>query len=151
MIDWFEGHFTGLRIVGGVFMIVVGVWTYFHRLPNPENQQRSGGLWSAATTSFVLTITNPITFVSVATIFGAFGIVEATADLGQGTVLVLGVFLGSAIWWGTLSLGAGMFRKRMTNKYLMVVNRVAAFLLIGFGVFVLASVLLLSETPNLRG
>ena len=66
---------------------------------------RSGLLGDYASTLF-LTLTNPTTILSFAAIFASVGAGEANVGLSA-TMLVPGVFLGSAMWWFVLSGGRG--------------------------------------------
>jgi len=55
--------------------------------------------------------------------------------------MVLGVFLGSAIWWLFLSVGVGLLRSSLTPARLGWVNRGAGAIIAAFGVVALASLL----------
>ncbi|HEX8680863.1 MAG TPA: hypothetical protein VF707_01020 [Ardenticatenaceae bacterium] len=52
-------------------------------------------------------------------------------------MLVLGIFLGSALWWFLLSTGVGLFRARLTPEALRWVNRVSGLIIGAFGLVVL--------------
>ena len=53
--------------------------------------------------------------------------------------LVLGVFLGSALWFLTLSSGVATVRHMISDSVFRLINRGAAVLLAAFGVYALAS------------
>jgi len=55
--------------------------------------------------------------------------------------LVLGVFIGSALWWLILSGGIGVFREKFNPRGLQWVNRVSGVIIAGFGLFALLSAL----------
>jgi len=63
------------------------------------------------------------------------------SDYGAASVMVLGVFLGSAIWWLFLSVGVGLLRSSLTPARLGWVNRGAGAIIAAFGVVALASLL----------
>ena len=67
------------------------------------------------------------------------GLVNHGAGYGAAGLLVLGVFLGSALWWLILSLGVGLILGRYMEKALIWVNRVSGLVLLGFGVAILLS------------
>jgi len=52
-------------------------------------------------------------------------------------VLVLGVLVGSALWWLLLSGGVSFFRARFNARSVLWVNRVSGVIIVGFGVFAL--------------
>ncbi len=51
------------------------------------------------------------------------------------------VFSGSVLWWLCLSQFVNLFRNRMNDRLLEIVNRVSGVLIASFGVAVLARVL----------
>jgi arginine exporter protein ArgO len=55
--------------------------------------------------------------------------------------MVLGVFLGSALWWLMLSAGVGFFRSALTRQGLRWVNRLAAVIIAAFGIGALVGLL----------
>ena len=49
-------------------------------------------------------------------------------------VIVIGVFLGSALWWVCLSWGVTLFGRKITPPQLVWLNRLAGVALFAFGV-----------------
>ena len=81
-----------------------------------------------------LTFSNPMTIMSFAAIF---------AGIGSGSLdLVLGVFVGSAVWWLVLAGVASRLRTYLTPERLRVVNVGSGLLIVGFGVQSFVSALL---------
>jgi threonine/homoserine/homoserine lactone efflux protein len=89
----------------------------------------------------VLTLTNPVTILSFAAVFAGLGVASSGANYGSATVLVLGVFAGSALWWLLLSGGVGLLRARFTPRALRWVNRTSGMVILGFGLYALVSLL----------
>jgi len=87
--------------------------------------------------TFLLTLTNPLTILSFAAIVAGLGIGDAGGDYGAAALLVLGVFAGSALWWLILSGGASVLRLRLTPASLRWVNRVSGVIILGFGLLAL--------------
>jgi arginine exporter protein ArgO len=54
-------------------------------------------------------------------------------------MMVLGVLLGSLLWWAGLSLGTGLFRKRFSERHLVWLNRASGAILTLSGLALLAS------------
>jgi len=100
-----------------------------------------GGLAAAWVSTFALTLTNPTTIISFAAIFAGLGLGRSVSGYGAASVMVLGVFLGSAIWWLFLSVGVGLLRSSLTPARLGWVNRGAGAIIAAFGVVALASLL----------
>jgi len=81
-----------------------------------------------------------MTIISFAAIFAGLGLAGASGNYGSAGVLVLGVFIGSALWWLILSGGVGLFRARFNIASMQWVNRISGLIIIGFGVFALLSI-----------
>ncbi|MCK5245713.1 LysE family transporter [Candidatus Bipolaricaulota bacterium] len=132
---------TWLRLVGGVFLCYLGLKTL---LTKPAEQAATGkgkGLVGAFASTFLLTLTNPMTIISFAAIFAGLGLAGAGGSYLSAGVLVTGVFLGSALWWLLLSGGFGLFRKKFNPAGLRWVNRISGAVITGFGLLALASVI----------
>jgi arginine exporter protein ArgO len=80
-----------------------------------------------------------MTILSFAAIFAGLGVASASGDYVSAVVLVLGVFLGSALWWLILSGGVGLFRARFNSHWLRWVNRISGVIITGFGLLALLS------------
>lgn len=96
-------------------------------------------LLGAYASTLFLTLTNPTTILSFAAVFSTLGLVGTRAGYLAASVLVLGVFLGSAVWWLGLSGGVGAYRDRIGPGALRWVNRGSGALIAAFGVGALIS------------
>jgi threonine/homoserine/homoserine lactone efflux protein len=131
------GQSDWLRIVGGIFLLYLGVKT-FHAKPSEKAAASArGGLFDAYLTTFFLTITNPLTILSFIAIFAGLQLGETGGNYTSAIFMVLGVFLGSAIWWLTLSTGVSLLRNKFTPAWLIWVNRLAGAIIFIFGVLAL--------------
>ncbi|HEY2809999.1 MAG TPA: LysE family transporter [Rhabdochlamydiaceae bacterium] len=90
--------------------------------------------------TFFLTITNPMTILSFLAVFAGLGL-STTGSYADSIILVLGIFFGSAFWWLLLSEGVTFFRKKMSQKVMVWINRFAGLIIIGFGIASLVSIL----------
>ena len=127
-----------LRLVGGLFLLYLGLRTCF-ATPADEGISTEGEtLFGAYGSTFVLTLTNPLTILSFAAIYSGLGLTGQSGGL-EAAVMVLGVFCGSATWWFLLSFGAGLFSTRVTTHSLLWINRLSGVIIAGFGVVALFS------------
>jgi arginine exporter protein ArgO len=62
------------------------------------------------------------------------GVAAAQSTYAEAGLLVSGVFLGSALWWLTLSLGMGVLRAKFDLAALRWVNRLSGLIILAFGV-----------------
>jgi threonine/homoserine/homoserine lactone efflux protein len=132
--DLLLGQSDWLRIVGGAFLLYLGVKTFFSKPAEQAASSSRGGLFGAYLTTFFLTITNPITILSFIAIFAGLRLGETNRDYRSASVTVLGVFLGSATWWLTLAFLIGLLRDRFNTSWKIWVNRIAGLFIFGFGV-----------------
>jgi threonine/homoserine/homoserine lactone efflux protein len=126
-----------LRLVGGLFLCYLGLRTFLARPAEQAARAGGAGLIGAFTATFGLTLANPATILSFVAVFAGLGIAGA-GSWREATVLVAGVFLGSALWWLMLSGVVGALRTRLELTALRWVNRVSGAVLLAFGVAALA-------------
>ncbi|MCK9259901.1 MAG: LysE family transporter [Azoarcus sp.] len=125
------GQSDVLRLFGGLFLLWLA-WQTWRSMPAPQAAEgRRGGLWKGYLTTMLLTLSNPVTILSFAAIFAGLGLPHGNVE--QGLVLVLGVFLGSALWWSMLAALAKTVATRVGVSGLRWINRVSALVLAGFG------------------
>jgi len=127
-----------LQLVGGGFLLYLGIRTFQAKPAPSTTEERHGGLPSAFLSTFFLTLTNPMTILSFTAIFAGLGLGQTRGNLSGAAMLVLGVFLGSSTWWLTLSALIGIFKERINDKMLRWVNRVAGVIIALFGIIALA-------------
>lgn len=146
--DWLEAHQDDLRIVGGAVLLVLAVRTVIGKgekkpakRSDNENENRvvTQSLIKDFISTFMLAVTNPITLIAFAGLLATLGITDAGASVGNASILVAGVFLGSAGWWLAISTTAGVFRPFVDGTYQIWMNRVSAGILFSFGVYALLS------------
>lgn len=136
---------TLLQIAGGCFLLFLGLRTWFARPHFSEAPAEVQGRAMAAVfmTTFVLTITNPATMLGFIAIFGGVaGLAGAGDDYGHAATVVIAVMAGSALWWAGLSGFVSLFRHRMNDDLLRIVNKVSGVLIAIFGAAVLTRVVI---------
>jgi threonine/homoserine/homoserine lactone efflux protein len=132
------GAESWLRLVGGVFLVFLGVRTFLSRPSERPATAGKGDLPGAYASTLVLTLANPTTILSFAAIFAGLGAGSMGGDALHAMSLVLGVFCGSALWWFVLSGATSLFRAKLSAGGLRWVNRISGVVLAGFGVVALS-------------
>jgi len=131
-----------LRLLGGAVLCVLGVKTLLsepqEKKDIPKSIKRYAGMY---TSTFLLTLTNPMTIFSFAAVFAGLGLAGAKGSAESAGILVLGVFLGSGLWWLSLVGILTLFKRRFQHHELQWVNRLAGIMIAGFGVLALLSLL----------
>jgi threonine/homoserine/homoserine lactone efflux protein len=136
-----SGQRLWLGLIGGLFLCYLGARTF---LSAPAEQaakvEMRGGLWRAYLSTFLLTLTNPLTIFSFMAAFAGLGLAAGGATGNQGVnagSLVAGVFCGSALWWIILTSIVSLLRSWINTQTLMWINRVSGVILVGFGGYLL--------------
>jgi threonine/homoserine/homoserine lactone efflux protein len=126
------GARSALAIVGGTFLIALGIRTILAPVPTrAATVVERPGLGGAFLSIYGLTMTNPMTILSFGAIFAGLGLVGGSG--AEAALLTVGVFLGSAAWWVLLTTLVGALRERITPRVMLWVNRVSGAVLAGFG------------------
>ena len=128
-----------LKLIGGLFLVYLGLRSFASKPVSNETALNNKGLWSNFISTFFLTITNPATILSFLAIFAGFGVATEPANWTASSMLVLGVFTGSALWWLLLSFTVGAFRSKVTLNGMVWVNRLSGLVIISFGAWALYS------------
>ncbi|MBS0289027.1 MAG: LysE family transporter [Proteobacteria bacterium] len=136
---------TIIQLVGGAFLLYLGIKTFFASPQARAISDRATTLWQDFSSTLFLTLTNPATIISFIAIYTSLGIVERNANYMEALVIVLGVFLGSLAWWCILSSSISHIRHKLSEVVLMWNNRFSGLILIGFGFFSLISGLILRK------
>jgi threonine/homoserine/homoserine lactone efflux protein len=132
------GGGSWLRLVGGAFLVFLGVRTFVARPAERAAPVGRSGLPGAYASTFFLTLTNPTTILSFAAIFAGLGAGDTNGDVLSAMLLVPGVFLGSTMWWFVLSGATGFFRAKLSDRGLRWVNRVSGTVIAAFGVLAIS-------------
>ena len=94
-----------LKLVGGVFLCYLGIKTFLSHAAKKAADGNASNLLLAYATTVFLTLTNPTTILSFVAVFAGLGLGAADNNYGSASLLVLGVFYGSALWWLLLTAG----------------------------------------------
>jgi len=130
-----------LRLCGGLFLLYLG-YTTFHAAPPATNSTaQTGGQISAFLSTFLLTLTNPMTVLSFAAIFAGLGAGSSGSGWAGSAFLVLGVFAGSLLWWILLAGIVGQLRTGFDARRLSWVNRFSGAVICLFGLLSISSLL----------
>lgn len=132
-------HYNGwFEIVGGLVLIGVSInlWFKHPHLSDAEDTVRDR--LKGALGAFMLTLMNPMTILGFVALFVATGLNHAShQDPLNAILLVAGVFLGSSLWWFTITRGAGYMKNRLSDHHLLTINRVSAVIVALCGVWAL--------------
>ena len=140
VINTIKTHEVILQIVGGIFLLIMGLNIYF---ANPLKQIKARrrvtkkGLLGDFLSLFFLTVSNPVTVVVFMAVFAGMSVFgESSSMLGE-LLVVMGVLLGGGVWWYTLSTLVNIFRKKFRLRVLITINRVSGLVITILGALVI--------------
>lgn len=127
------------RLIGGLFLCYLGVRAFLKKPQEQTVSVANSTNLSAYGTTFFLTLTNPMTILFFVGIFAGLGIVSESIHYASAGLMVIGVFAGSAAWWLLLSGATGLFRSKISEGKLALVNKISGVVILAFGVAALIS------------
>ena len=134
-----------MQVAGGAFLVYLGVRTFVARAAQADDAaSRVKSLSAAWSSTFVLTLGNPMTVMSFAAVFAGLGLgVTGVAGPGSGVlgaaIMVAGVFCGSALWWILLSVTVGLVRHKLDETAMRWIDRGSGLLIGAFGVIAIVA------------
>ena len=134
--DWLFDYQQELRIAGAAYLLWVGGSALFAP-PEITPRSRRRAEFRDFLSTFALTLTNPITIVAFLAIFSAI-LASGKATPDRAAILVLGVWLGSLLWWLALSFGLSSLLHSFGPSQLQWINRGSGTILLLSGAALLA-------------
>jgi len=129
-------HQFWIQLIGGLFLLYLGIKMFLTRPLEKSANNFDRSALHALVTSYLLTLTNPATILSFVAVFAGLGLGTTSTNYFHAIVLVLGIILGSAIWWIFLSGGvAFILHHRLSSTIMQSINRVSGIMIIAFAVF----------------
>lgn len=124
-----------IQLIGAVFLFYLGLKLLFKKPTNHLSKKfTEKSMTHALSTTYILTLANPITILSFIAIFAGLGLGTLHASVTQAVLLVAGITFGSALWWVFLTnFVARVLHKRINNVWLQRINILSGFVLMLFG------------------
>ncbi len=128
-----------IGLVGGALVVVLGIVTYRAPVVVGNGAVVVKSLRRDFAAAFMMAITNPATMVAAAGVFAALGGVDVYEAPASALWLVLGVLLGSTLWWVILAGATSVLRRPLINSGMPWLNRISGSIIAvsGAALFVL--------------
>ena len=144
-----------LSIVGGIFVVIVGVVIFLQKPSRKSNIDGSvqNTPWRDFASMFGFTMANFVTVIPyLLAFFAMFGVSshEGSHDVASllSSLLIIGGFLGGAVlWWFLLTLLISLFRRSFRPHHMRTINRIAGIIIGLLGVITILSTVI-STTTN---
>ena len=141
--SWMTSYDLWIRLIGGVFLLYLGIKTFSAKLVSKKVDIKEAGLIKSYFTTFFLTLTSPMTILLFMTIFAGLGLGSGSAgDYVNSSLLVLGVFLGSAFFYFVLSSLVAIVGTKMKSSHLVFGNRLSGIIIGVFGITSITSLIM---------
>jgi threonine/homoserine/homoserine lactone efflux protein len=133
-----------ISLVGGIALIAIGVriglasGSRGPAGPASEHGKESTQGWREFLSTLALTLSNPPTILSFTAVFAGLG-PRVSSGWAAAVALVVGVMLGSALWWVALSAIVSAVRERLTLRVTRAVALISGLALVVFGTLIVAS------------
>lgn len=124
-----------IHILGGILVLIMGLRLLLRTGQTDSLQKPAAGGVKMFLSSFVIGITNPVAILTFLFAFSYFGI-SGKAGWVDAIWLVIGVFIGTYIWWGLLSAAVSLIKKKTVNHCFRYMNTIFGGILILFSAVV---------------
>lgn len=130
-----------LRLAGGFCIVFIGMRMMVKQVYTAENVvvSHENNIKDFVSTFFI-TLSNPITMLAFIAALSNINHLFDRIDFFQSTLIVLGIFSGSMLWWIILINIALHFKKHLNDVYLKRINMVSGFFILSIGFFLIITI-----------
>ncbi|HEY9649880.1 MAG TPA: LysE family transporter [Coleofasciculaceae cyanobacterium] len=107
-----------------------------------KSSAKANSLFKDYVSAFIVNSANPMAILPFAAIFTALEVENINLTPSGGVAFILGIFLGALLWGAFLSALFSGFRYKLNLYRLRWVNRMSGVMIIGFGVVMLANLII---------
>ncbi|MCI8650522.1 MAG: LysE family transporter [Anaerotruncus sp.] len=111
--DFLLQYQSVIHLLGSGLILFLGVHLLYQKKGAPIQKTKGASLPGLFLSSFAIGITNPAAILTFLFAFSWLGISGELA-FGEGLPLVLGMFAGTYLWWGVLTLATSLARRKAT-------------------------------------
>jgi putative LysE/RhtB family amino acid efflux pump len=131
-------HAVIIKIVGGIFLLYLAFRELTVANASVAVSNTNKEFTKLAIAVFFLTLTNPMTILSFIGIFASIG-GESSISITESIVMVIGIFVGSMLWWMILGASITKAKRYFSERHLNWIKYFAASILGCFGIISIIS------------
>lgn len=143
-----EQYSSLLRVGGGIFVVIVGVYIFFQN-PVPQIRRNRAGksspwqdfvsIFGFTLANFVIVIPYLLAFFAVFNVGAGHGGVTDVASVAGSVLIIMGFFGGAVTWWGALTSLISLFRRKFRPRHMLTINHIAGVVISILGVYTILS------------
>jgi threonine/homoserine/homoserine lactone efflux protein len=128
-----------IRLCGGIAVIANGIVAVLSRPGSGPRTKAKYLLTRLYAPTFLLALSNPVPLLGFAALLPAMGLQDIQREAGSSALFISGVFVGSILWFSLLVNTGHFLRITLTDKKLVLIDKVAGLTLLLFGIVAAAS------------
>ena len=137
LTGFIEQYNNVIEVVGAIVLLAIAAKLWFSHPHANDVEDTYKDRLKAASGTFLLTLTNPLTVLGFVATFVGLGLGEMGNNLMNATLISLGILMGSCLWWAIVSFGSVKLARGISDKGLEKVNHISAIIILMFGLFAL--------------
>ncbi|MDR1543867.1 MAG: LysE family translocator [Prevotellaceae bacterium] len=126
IIKFVEDYHAIIQIAGSVVLFIFGYYIFKKKLkPVSENEERgktNRNLFSTYTSAFGLCFSNPIIIFLFIALFAKFNFFSPAYTIYEVIIGLASILAGAFMWWVFLTLIVGIFREKLKERGLRILN-----------------------------
>lgn len=136
-----------LQLLGGLFIVCMAgqIWRSSVVVPDPTSSLSNSSHWKAYYSTFLLTLSNPMTILAFLALFTGSGVLYSEQQEANLFWLMIGVFAGSMLWWLGLTgimIVLRLHRSHLKSSFTSHINQLSSVVLACFGVVAVGQALI---------
>jgi threonine/homoserine/homoserine lactone efflux protein len=143
IIDFINDYTIIFKLVGGLAVIYIGGRIFF-KSPIKQFRERKlkkSSLHTDYLSVLALTLSNPLAVFLFLAIFASFNFIREIHDFFSMVCTFGGIFLGTSLWWFTLTSFVNIYRDKFRLRSLWWLNKITGVAIFLFGLAALISIL----------
>lgn len=134
--DFISDNNLIINIIGSMFLIYIGIklLTEKNNTKDDKKLKRSNN-FIILLSSFAVGFTNPAAILSFLFAFSYFEVIKQV-NSHYGFFIILGIFVGTALWWFILVSVVSLLKNRMKETSIITMNKCFGIVIIVFGIVV---------------
>ena len=127
-----------IQLIGGVVIILFGAHMYFKKHQQKEIEITASTLIHSYMTTLFITLTNPMTILGYMVLITIFSISETSSNIFFSVIVIIGIFLGSTLWFSILTAVSTFAKTKINPNKLTILNKVFGILIAVCGIILIA-------------